>query len=179
MEPFLRKLQPRNTDFVVTTAPQKKNQLNHLLFRFFLLQPWHSLQFLYPIITGEEQKIACTQAPYPTLLATIPRLKKNTQIRKSSSEQPNAIMMRASSVRCCCCCWLFFVIFLIVVCNPRSGSCYHMAWGPIYNSFDRKYEDLQPQDVMVDYINRVGLYLLDVRCWWFVLSVSFLNGFLW
>lgn len=44
-----------------------------------------------------------------------------------------------------------------------------MAWGPIYNSFDRKYEDLHPQDVMVDYINRVGLYLLDVGIYMYLL----------
>lgn len=56
-------------------------------------------------------------------------------------------------------CWYIVCVLLCLVCRV---SCYHMTWGPIYNSFDQKYDELQPQDVMVDYINRVGLYLLDV-----------------
>lgn len=51
---------------------------------------------------------------------------------------------------------------LLVLVLTCCSNCYRMSWGPVYNSFDQKYDDLQPQDVMVDYINRLGLYLLDV-----------------
>lgn len=64
------------------------------------------------------------------------------------SEQATVMLVRA--------CFLLF--FLACWC-----TCYHMTWGPVYNSFDQKYDDLQPQDIMVDYINRLGLYLLNVR----------------
>lgn len=42
---------------------------------------------------------------------------------------------------------------------------YNTPWAPGFSDFDfgRKYNGPPPQEVMVDYINRLGLLLLDVR----------------
>lgn len=62
---------------------------------------------------------------------------------------------------------LVFICCLVVFCVP-CGS-YNTPWAPGYSDFEfgRKYNGPPPQEVMVDYINRLGLQLLDVRFYLF------------